>query len=510
MIPYHQLLYHYITCLLAKNYIAIFYYLSTVLVFKFYLYEKTMQNIILVGVGGTGLSSLAYLFHDLWYTNIIGIDKNPSEITKKLKDYGVSVIIWDGKNYQVQKDDLIIYSDAAENTPEVKQAKAYVGKERKRISPPFSYFQFLWEISRYFQTISIAWTHGKSTTTALTWTVFSQWSKDFWLAICGAPVTGWENKNYILNTSYKKDIKAIIDHIISPKWPQVWDIMKKYFFIIEADEYNHHFLYLDTDYAIITNIELDHADVYENFENYLDTFQQFTSWVRKDIFVLPDASGIQSLQDMQDRGNKIRAAKNMKFSFKTLLWAHNHDNASLAFAFMKYLSPEQSLQTIQESLKNFTGLRRRGEFLGNNKYGVPIITDYGHHPTELMSTYKALCEKYPNKKITCIFQPHQARRVIEFRESFTETLQKFDTTIIYDIYAARENLEELKKQFYDKNFLDSVNSFKELGEQFAHVSWGNYVTNFQEIKNTLETINEGIIIIFTAGNLDREVRKWIK
>ena len=100
--------------------------------------------------------------------------------------------------------------------------------------------------------------------------------------------------------------------------------------------------------------------------------------------------------------------------------------------------------------------------------------------------------------------------MIEFRENFTETLQKFDTTIIYDIYAARENLEELKEQFHHKSFLDSINSFKELWEQFAHVSWWNYTTNFSEIKNILEITNEGIIIIFTAGDLDREVRKWIK
>jgi UDP-N-acetylmuramate--alanine ligase len=69
--------------------------------------------------------------------------------------------------------------------------------------------------------------------------------------------------------------------------------MKKYLFVIEADEYNRHFLHLDSDYAIIGNIELDHADVYGTFENYLETFLIFSRKVKKDIFILPDALGMQ-------------------------------------------------------------------------------------------------------------------------------------------------------------------------------------------------------------------------
>ena len=187
-----------------------------------------------------------------------------------------------------------------------------------------------------------------------------------------------------------------------------------------------------------------------------------------------------------------------------------HNNASLALALTKYLSPTQDTSNIQDILEHFTGLWRRGELLWYNANNIPFITDYGHHPTELENTYKALCEKYPDKKITCIFQAHQARRVIEFWDDFTEILQKFDTTIIYDIYAAREDIQKLKIQFQEKPFLDNISSFQELGEQFAQASWWRYITQFSKIKNTLATVDEGIIIIFTAGNLDREVRKWIE
>ncbi len=85
----------------------------------------------------------------------------------------------------------------------------------------------------------------------------------------------------------------------------------------------------------------------------------------------------------------------------------------------------------------------------------------------MASVYTALREKYPNQSITCIFQAHQARRVIEFWEHFTKILQKFDKIILYSIYTARENIESLKAQFQEKKFLDKVYSFEDLGNQFA-------------------------------------------
>lgn len=556
------------------------------------------QSIVLVGVGGTGLSSLAYLFHDLWYTNIVGIDAYASEITNKLEQYGIPVIIWRGE-YQVQQNDIVIYSDAAELAPEVQAAHQKTLHNQKRVFPPLTYFQFLGEISKYFTTISIAGTHGKSTTTALTWTSLAKHHPDFWLAICGAGVTPRQGKNYLSNPQYTTEIKKIVDHILFPKGQNIEAIIKKYLFVIEADEYNYHFLHLDTDYALITNIELDHADVYSNFKNYLDTFLQFAHKVKQKIFLLPDAPGINSFLKAQSSDSnanktsnyspnkeitlhsssqqnmifqvhawkhetegvtKIIKANEQTFSFSHLLGAHNHANASLAFACSHYLckptrSPldkEGGLLVMKDleaslikSLSTFSWLRRRGELLGHNKHGVPIISDYGHHPTELASTLRALQEKYVLPlsegkgaegwgEITCIFQPHQARRVMEFRDDFTEILQKFDTCIIYDIYAARENLEELIQQSqishnrhssdliapwtkwtkmnksYPKSpHFPNLSSFSNLWHLFAKYSWWIYTTDFKDIKNTLDTTTEGVIIIFTAGNLDWEVRKWI-
>ena len=117
------------------------------------------MNIVLIWAWWTGISSLWFLFTQLWYNNIIWIDSTESQITKALQSNGVKVILWHGV-YQVQAGDLVIYSDAAPQAPEVIQTKERVLQEVKWARPPLSYFQFLWEISKLFETISIAGTHG--------------------------------------------------------------------------------------------------------------------------------------------------------------------------------------------------------------------------------------------------------------------------------------------------------------------------------------------------------------
>ena len=87
------------------------------------------------------------------------------------------------------------------------------------------------------------------------------------------------------------------------------------------------------------------------------------------------------------------------------------------------------------------------ELLKKYDNGTLLYSDYGHHPTEINTVYHAMKEKYPNKKLIAIFQPHQARRVLQFRHQFASTMQQFDEVIIYNIYAARENLDELLATF---------------------------------------------------------------
>ncbi|CAG0897573.1 unnamed protein product, partial [Darwinula stevensoni] len=234
----------------------------------------------------------------------------------------------------VQAGDIVIYSDACPTAPEVLMAKEI-------------HATFLEKYQNILRQLQLR-----------------------------ALVPQLDQKNYWANETIKDDLQAIFTYILGGK-STTWDesLRKKYRFLIEADEFNRHFLYLDVDHAIILNAELDHSDIYENEEVYLQTYVQFIHKVKQNVFA---------------------------------------------------------------------------------------ITDYGHHPTEINAVYQAMRAKYPEKKLVAIFQPHQARRVLQFRKEFASTMQQFDEVTIYDIYAARENLEELLHSYPIPGADHGVDSIDEL------------------------------------------------
>ena len=459
------------------------------------------MNIVLIWAWWTGISSLWFLFTQLWYNNIIWIDSTESQITKALQSNGVKVILWHGV-YQVQAGDLVIYSDAAPQAPEVIQTKERVLQEVKWARPPLSYFQFLWEISKLFETISIAGTHGKSTTSAMLTYTMSQSDPMFWLGILGALVPQLNNTNYRLNPAIKDDIATIFTFILTGNY-KIRDesLRKKYRFVIEADEFNRHFLYLDTDYAIILNAELDHSDIYPNEQIYMDTFIEFTHKVKKQIFVLPWEKWIEYI--IKHWPSNIVQVNKQYIDLPFVFGDHVQKNASLNDALLK------QLWIINYELWTFKGLRRRMELLKTYDNGWLLYSDYWHHPTEIKAVLDAFREKFPTKKLVAIFQPHQARRVLEFRQDFASTMQWFDEAIIYDIYTAREDLTELLQTFPTKQEY-SIWSVDELWEHFAQDSKAIYTKDFDTITSRIEKItSDEVICIFTAGNLDFKVRNYL-
>ena len=145
--------------------------------------------------GGSGLSALVNIFFELWFENIVVVDKYQSEITDKLQKKWINVIIWEWK-YNFQPDDIIFYSDAVVSSEDFKKVKN---------NTKFTYFQFIWEISKWFQTIAISWTHWKSSTTALALKLAKNLNwKEFWLGIVWAFVPDLDNQNYYLNHMHKK------------------------------------------------------------------------------------------------------------------------------------------------------------------------------------------------------------------------------------------------------------------------------------------------------------------
>ena len=463
-----------------------------------------MSQIILIGAGGTGLSSLGFLLTDLWYTNIIGVDSSENQITKALADNGIKMIIGHGKQ-QISAGDLVVYSDACPQAPEVLSALEIHTAWHKWAQLPMSYFSFLGEISKFFETIAIAWTHGKSTTTSLMTYALSQCDARFWLGIIGALVPQLDNKNYRINTTYLAEIQQIFTYILTGK--NTWrdeSLRKKYRFVIEADEFNRHFLSLDIDHAIILNAELDHSDIYPNKEIYLKTFLEFIYRVKGKVFCLQGEKGTDYF--LQHAAKKIISCEQEHISLTHIFGEHNQKNATL-IAQLAVQALEIPHTQILSAMESFAGLRRRMEYITTLPSGAILYSDYGHHPTEIDSVYRAMREKYPNHTISIIFQPHQARRVLQFRDQFVSVISKFDERLIFNIYAARENLDALLDTFPSSHTIDITN-IDELGDAFASDCKAPYAINYEVVSHAIKIVKPNTIIcICSAGWLDFQVRQ---
>lgn len=474
-----------------------------------------MAQIVLVGAGGTGLSSLGFLLTKLGYNNIIGIDNTPGQISQQLESVGVHMIYGHG-TYEVQHDDIIIYSDACPTAPEVLAAtRLYQTQNRNshtHVQPPYSYFAFLGEISKHFSTIAVAGTHGKSTTTALLTYTLSQIDPDFGLGILGALVPQLDNMNYWVNPQHLTDIQTIFHHIFTgDRKTRNESLRKKYRFAIEADEFNKHFLYLDVDQAIILNVELDHSDIYASEDIYMDTFIDFISRVKQNVYMLSGEKGIGEITSrcakiphLHDKPFLINSTGNNAISLGHLFGVHNQKNALL----VQMLCTQYSLQldAIQSSFDTFTWLRRRMEFLTTTPSWALLYTDYGHHPSELEAVYQAMRSKYPDAKLHLIFQPHQARRILQFRDVFAETVRKRDSRTLYSLYTAREDINELLHSFPSQYITADITT-EQLGNTFAESCNGTYTSDFMAVTDEICRYGTGdIVCLCSAGNLDFQIR----
>lgn len=455
-----------------------------------------MGNIVLVWAWWTGMSGVAGILQELGFTNIICIDSAQSQLTDNLQKKGLKVIIGHG-NYQPKIDDTIIYSEAAVNSSEVTWARALISQEQKMMLI-MNYFQFLGEISKYFTTIWVTGTNGKSSTTALA--IYGTKNiPTFWLGILWAMVPDFNNQSYLINANHKEEIKTIFTKIFTGKTPTTID-HKKLLFIVEACEYKRHFLHLDLDYAAITNIEYDHADYYKTFEDYKNAFKEMLTKLKQKCFVLqwflesnPEFKWYKNIKEIPEKQEH----------FDYIFWPHTNKNATLTLALLEVIATPNKVKEEAIHLSKFKWLRRRLEYLGTTQNWAKLFSDYGHMASSIVIWYQSLKQKFPNKKITAIFQPHQINRIFTWRDDFVQSFKGFDEVIIYDIYAAREDIAHFDFSKRGQN----INSVEELWHNFAKACWGIYSKERAEIKQQIEQAdNNHIIAIFSAGDIDYEVR----
>lgn len=263
--------------------------------------------------------------------------------------------------------------------------------------------------------IAIAGTHGKSTTTAMVAQILEAVGKNPTVYI-GAPVLAWAGRGYRVGD------------------PNVW--------VVEADEYERKLLSLSPTVAVITNIEFEHPDIYADLADVEATFVAFIHRIRPGGTLIACVES-ESVRSVVERANR---------SDITITWYgagtepyspdvlpdllvpgyHNQLNALAALATAESLPIEQSL--VRTSLASFRGAARRLETIGERD-GVLVIDDYGHHPTEIAVSIKALREQYPGRRLVVAFQPHQHARLQALFADFAAAFSEADLILITDVYA---------------------------------------------------------------------------
>jgi UDP-N-acetylmuramate--alanine ligase len=230
--------------------------------------------------------------------------------------------------------------------------------------------------------------------------------------------------------------------------------------VFEACEYRRHFLSYTPDYAIMTNVDFDHPDYFANIDDVFSAFQEMALQVKKGIIACGDDEHLQKIQakvpvlyygfneenDFQAR-NIVKSTTGTTFdvfvrntffaSFEIPGYGdHNILNALAVIALCHY--EEIDVQIIQERLTTYQGVKRR--FSEKNVGDQVLIDDYAHHPTEIKATISAARQKYPEREIVAIFQPHTFTRTQTFLEDFAESLRESDKVYLCDIFgSAREN-----------------------------------------------------------------------
>lgn len=372
---------------------------------------KTAKFIHCIGIGGIGLSAIAQILHEQG-KKISGSDLVPSDITNTMQKSGIKIYHTHQAKNLHKSSQLVIYSPAIpKDNPELKEAKKLKIK-------CISYPEALGQLTQNYFTIAISGTHGKSTTTAMIALMLTQAKLDP-IVVVGTKLKEFDNKNYRLG--------------------------KSNFLVIEACEYKRSFLHFEPNILVITNIEADHLDYYKDLNDYIKAFNQLAEKVPQNGAIIingKDKNSQKIFQNSKIKARKIAWNKVVNHKLK-IPGQFNLQNATFAKEVGILLNIPKTI--IKQSLEKYTGAWRRLEYKKTKLKKTIFIDDYAHHPTEITATLKAIRQKYPNKKILCVYQPHQHNRTKHFLKGFAKSFKNVDAVIIPDIYKVRDTEKDSKK-----------------------------------------------------------------
>jgi UDP-N-acetylmuramate--alanine ligase len=389
------------------------------------------MKIHFIGIGGIGVSALARYYLAQGH-EISGSDLVSSEITKALEKLGAEIFIGKHKAKNLPKDaDLVIYSPAVEEkNPELKEANKLKIKCQ-------SYPQALGELTKNHFTIAVCGSHGKSTVAAMIGLILTKANLDP-TVILGTKLREFGDSNFRMGGSPKFQIPNSKFQIL----------------VIEADEYKESFLNYWPKIIVLLNIEYDHPDYFKNLRHYILAYKKFVSYLPKDGVLVANKDDKNTSLTFKKRKKVIWYSLREKESKKIrkVLKIPGEFNVSNALAALKVarilkIPDKISFKTLSQYRGSWRRFDEKRAKIDNLEF--TIINDYGHHPTQVKVTLEAAREKYKNKKIWCIYQPHQYQRTYYLFDDFVRVFKEHpvDKVIITDIYtvSGRESKKIMKK-----------------------------------------------------------------
>ena len=444
-----------------------------------------IKNIYFIGAGGIGMSALIRFFKAKGL-HVAGYDRTPSPLTGQLIKEGVAIHFTDDVSlipdeYRDNRLTWVVY------TPAVPSSHKELNWFRDCGFRIMKRSEALGMITASMRSLCVAGTHGKTTTSSMAAHLLKQSQVD-----CNA-FLGGILKNYNSNQMLSGHSDLVV---------------------VEADEYDRSFHFLNPYMAIITSVDPDHLDIYGTPQAYREGFEKFTSLIKpggvliikKGIEITPLLSQDVRLFTYSATGNTVDFhAANIRIGHGEIYFDFiapglripdvqlgvplrtNIENgvAAMALASLNGVTPDE----IRTAMKSFKGVERRFDFRVKNDR-IVYIDDYAHHPQELKSSILSIKELYEGRKVTGVFQPHLYTRTRDFVDEFASALSLLDRLILLDIYPARETP------------IPGVTS----GIIYEHVTIEDKtLCRKEQLMEMLEKEEIEVLVTFGAGDIDRFV-----
>lgn len=443
----------------------------------------TGKRVHFIGIGGCGMNGLARMLLDNGAI-VTGSEPKPNSTTFDLTRRGVSISRDQVGTLLSPEVDLVV------RTAAVKDDNIEFCAARRMGIRTIKYAEMLGEVMGERYGVAVAGAHGKSTTTAMVAHALLQ---------CGA------DPSFVVGGT----VKQLGGGSRSGQSD---------FFVAEACEYDRSFHHLHPQVAVITNIDDEHRDCFASVDEIVEAFRHFAKLVPDDGLIIANgknqlvikalggittpielcalepgfswstrATGLENGCYCGEVSYKGKPIAQLKLS---IAGEHNLINATMAIAACHACGIEPSLAA--NAVNTFTGVDRRMTEVGRFNNAI-VVDDYGHHPTEIRATLKALREKYQPRRLLCVFQPHQHSRTRYLLEDFAVSFAHADETIVPDIYFVRDSETE-RQRVSSQDLVSRINAN---GQRARHLP------QFETILDYLrEEVGEGdLIVTMGAGNV---------